>query len=307
MQTILEYLDLTSFQASDLLVVATLVVLEGLLSCDNAVALAILVRRLPKEQQGKALRYGIVGAYAFLIIAMCLATWIISQWYLKVLGGLYLVWIACGHFLRRKADALAADAPPRPLRPILGLSVFWSAVVMVEATDIAFSVDSIAAAVALSSKLWVLITAGMIYILIMRFAAQGFVILLHRFPHLETAAFLAVLTIGLKLLVEIPSDVIGLRTQLPATAAYTTATEYEAAVLTHRPPLLTIPHVLAIHPPSASAPDESRFADPREYRKAKSFWNLEARPLMHLDHVGSSVLILLLFALGFIKRAKPEE
>lgn len=304
MYDLLNFLDLTNFHPSDLLVVATLVVLEGLLSCDNAVALAILVRRLPKEQQGKALRYGILGAYTFLIIAMCLATWIISQWYLKVLGGLYLVWIAGGHFLRKSEDALAADTPPRPGRRLFGLSVFWSTVVMVEATDLAFSVDSIAAAVALSSKLWVLILSGMICILVMRFAAQGFVILLHRFPHLETAAFLAVLTIGMKLLIEIPGDVVGLRTQLPAT--YTTSAEYAATVADHRPPLVAIPHALVVYPASASEPEEDRFSNPSEYRKAKSFWNLRARPLVQLDHVGSSVLILLLFAFGFVKRAKPN-
>jgi len=181
MDAIFQFLQLDTFQSSDLLVIATLIVLEGLLSCDNAIALAMLVRKLPKEQQGKALRYGIIGAYVFLFIALCLATWIVNQWYLKLLGGLYLLWIAGSHLFGKHTDD-AGQLVAKPLRRIPGFSVFWSTVMLVELTDIAFSVDSIAAAVALSNKFWVLLTAGMVYILVMRYAAQGFIALLRIFP-----------------------------------------------------------------------------------------------------------------------------
>ena len=62
----------------DLLTVALLVALEGLLSADNAMVLAVLVLGLPKHQQRRALRYGIVGAFAFRAIAMLLAVYLIS-------------------------------------------------------------------------------------------------------------------------------------------------------------------------------------------------------------------------------------
>jgi YkoY family integral membrane protein len=308
MDGILDFLDLDRFHVSDLLVIATLIVLEGLLSCDNAVALAMLVRKLPKEQQGKALRYGIIGAYTFLFIALCLATWIISQWYLKVLGGLYLLWMAANHFLQAHQNPLEPDDQPKELRRIPGLTVFWSTVVMVECTDIAFSVDSIAAAVALSDKFYVLLVAGFIYILVMRFAAQGFIVLLRKFPHLETAAFLAVATIGLKLVLEMPGDVIGRNQPLAKEVNYTTSAEYIKAVHEHHQPVVKIPFVIEVYSHSVGEPEEARFAGKdKEYREARSYWNLHGRPMLHIDHVASSILILVIFAVGFIKRARPED
>jgi YkoY family integral membrane protein len=307
MDGILDFLDLDRFHPSDFLVIATLIVLEGLLSCDNAVALAMLVRKLPKEQQGKALRYGIIGAYTFLFIALCLATWIISQWYLKVLGGLYLLWITGNHFLKAHQNPLEPDDQPKTPRRIPGLTVFWSMVVMVELTDIAFSVDSIAAAVALSDKFYVLLLAGFIYILVMRFAAQGFIYLLRRFPHLETAAFLAVATIGLKLVLEMPGDVFGRTKPLPKDAAYTTAAEYVTTAQQHRQPVLSIPFTIEVFSHSVGEPEPARFINEKEFREARSHWNLHGRALLHLNDVASSVLILLLFAMGFLKRARPED
>ncbi|MFO0660745.1 MAG: TerC family protein [Polyangiaceae bacterium] len=222
MAGILEYLQLTPFQPKDLLVVISLVILEGLLSCDNAVALALLVRDLPPHQQSKALRYGIIGAYVFRIIAILAATWIIRQWYLKALGGLYLLWVAGQHFFGKKEENNEdPDAPPAT-KQFGKLSVFWSMVILVELTDIAFSVDSIAASVALSNKIWVLIAGGMLGILAMRFAAQAFILLLQKFPSLEGAAFAAVAFIGLKLLLEMPLDVVGREAQFAQPPTYTT-------------------------------------------------------------------------------------
>jgi YkoY family integral membrane protein len=307
MDGILDFLDLDRFHPSDFLVIATLIVLEGLLSCDNAVALAMLVRKLPKEQQGKALRYGIIGAYTFLFVALCLATWIISQWYLKVLGGCYLLWIAANHFLHPHHNPLEAEAQPRPLRRIPGLTVFWSTVVLVECTDIAFSVDSIAAAVALSDKFYVLLLAGFIYILVMRFAAQGFIYLLRHFPRLETAAFLAVATIGLKLVLEFPGDVVGRMQPLPVTSTYATAQEYIHAVENQRQPVFSLPYVMDVYSDAAGEPDAARFADEQQFRRARSHWNLHGRALLHIGDAASSLLILLIFAAGFLKRAPPDE
>jgi YkoY family integral membrane protein len=307
MDGIFEFLDLHRFAPGDFLVIATLIVLEGLLSCDNAVALAILVRKLPKEQQGKALRYGIFGAYIFLFIALCMATWIISQWYLKILGGLYLLWIAANHFMQAHQNPLEPDDQPKKLWRIPGLSVFWSAVVMVEATDIAFSIDSIAAAVALSDKFYVLLIAGFIYILVMRFAAQGFIYLLRKFPHLETAAFLAVATIGLKLLLELPGDVIGRQQPLPEAAVYTTAVEYAAVVKEHHQPAISIPYVIDIYSASTTPPLATHFTNEKNLREAGSFWNLHGRALLQINNAAASLLIILIFAAGFLVRARPED
>jgi YkoY family integral membrane protein len=348
---LLHFFDLDQFQAGDILVILTLIVLEGLLSCDNAVALAMIVRQLPKEQQGKALRYGIIGAYAFLFIAILLATWIISQWWLKVLGGLYLLWIAGKHLLGKKPDELDGGngGHATSIWRIPGLGLFWSAVVTVELTDIAFSVDSVAAAIALSHKFYVLLIAGMIYILVMRFAAQGFIKLLQVFPRLETCAFIAVAIIGLKLVVEIPGDIFGRSHAFAPTVEYATRDAYKDRVAELRRPVATLPHAVEIHTAAAPRPEAWRFlADARvaaavaaqptlaeaiedqikdkdaavalpdgtaltptkeqrkEFRLALSDWNLHQRPLIRLESWFSSVLIIVVFAFGFIGRRRRD-
>ena len=306
MDAFLSYLQLTPFVPSDLLVVAVLIVLEGLLSCDNAVVLALLVKHLPPEQRGHALRYGIIGAYVFRIIALLLATWIMSKWYLKVAGGAYLVWMAVSHFHQHyKHINQDPEVFIKPQRRFLWLTPFWSTVVAVELTDIVFSVDSIAAAVALSSKLWVLIVGGLLGILAMRYAAQGFVSLLQRFPHLENAAFLAVAFIGLKLLVEIPVDVFGYERKFTAGTTYSTAQQYLTAVETQCPPAIHISHMMTINTSAAPEPDATLLTDEKEYQSAHSAWNLHLRPFFEIEGWLSSLVVFVIFLSGFRKKQGP--
>ncbi len=154
------------FHASDLFTIALLVALEGLLSADNAMVLAVLVLSLPRSQQQKALRYGILGAFAFRIIATALAAYMIQVLWIQLLGGLYLMYLPYQHFFGHE-DAEARRAP-KPATPWLGLSAFWATVVRVELTDIVFAIDSILVAVAMSNKLWVIITGGLLGIVAMR-------------------------------------------------------------------------------------------------------------------------------------------
>ena len=326
MDDIFQYLHLDSFVPGDLLVVAVLIVLEGLLSCDNAVVLALLVKDLPPEQRGKALRYGIIGAYVFRILALLLATFIMSQWYLKVAGGAYLLYLAWAHFRKHDDD----QPSERAVRQWFGLSAFWSTVVAVEITDIVFSVDSIAAAVALSDKLWVLILGGLLGILAMRFAAQGFVRLLEVFPRLEAAAFIAVAVIGFKLLLEFPADIAGRQHRFPEGATYATSAEYLKLIETHAQPAVHLPHLVTVNTAAAPGPDRAVMqratraalapdhqADPaalaaadetagHEYDRANSQWNLHHRPFFEIEGWVSSLIVLLIFIGGFLKRARPK-
>jgi len=177
-----------------LLIVAVLVVLEGLLSADNALVLALLVRHLPKTQRTKALKYGIIGAFAFRLIAVLLATHLIYFWPFRFLGGLYLCHITWRHFRDKRLNRVgAAQAAGRG---------FWPTVVVVELTDIAFSIDSILAAVGLSTDLWVVYTGGVLGIIAMRFVAGGFLRLLDRFPSLESSAYYLVGWIGFNMVAE---------------------------------------------------------------------------------------------------------
>ncbi|HXK59805.1 MAG TPA: TerC family protein [Acidobacteriota bacterium] len=180
----------------NIFVISTLVVLEGLLSADNALVLAILVRHLPPKQRKKALRYGIWGAFVFRLIAILLAKELRRFWPFRLLGGLYLIYIAVSHFVRGRKTPQQVELGEASRKG------FWGTVAVVELTDIAFSVDSILAAVAMSDKLWVIYLGGVLGIVTMRFVAGGFLRLLDIFPRLETAAYLLVSWIGLKLTLE---------------------------------------------------------------------------------------------------------
>src|SRR6188474_983884 len=115
------------FQASDFVTIALLVALEGLLSADNAMVLAVLVLGLPKAQQRKALRYGIIGAFAFRAIATLLASFLINLGWVKLLGAGYLLYLVYHHFGGGQTDE--ERQTPRKAEPWLGLSAFWATVV----------------------------------------------------------------------------------------------------------------------------------------------------------------------------------
>jgi YkoY family integral membrane protein len=187
-------------QGSDFVTIALLVALEGLLSADNAMVLAVLVLGLPKAQQRKALRYGIVGAFAFRGLATVLAVYLIRLAWVKLVGALYLLYLVYRHF----GGAVSAEerrASP-PAQPWLGLSAFWATVVKVELTDIVFAIDSILVAVAMSPKTWVILTGGALGIITMRLVIGQLLALVERYPALVDGAFIIIAWVGFKLLVE---------------------------------------------------------------------------------------------------------
>lgn len=182
------------FTTQDLFLVLFLVFLEGILSIDNALVLALLARDLPKEQQKKALTYGLAGAVVFRLISLSLVTYLISMRWVKFVGGGYLVLLALKHFIKGE-EAPDVDGKKKQTN-------FWKVVFVIELTDIAFAVDSILAAVALTNKFWVVFTGGVLGIIMMRFAATMFLGLLRKFPAFETTAYLLVFVIGVKVIIE---------------------------------------------------------------------------------------------------------
>ncbi len=190
-------------QLQDIGVVLLLVFMEGLLSADNAIVLAVLALPLPQEDQKKALRYGMWGAFGFRIIAVLLAVQLLKTPWMKLFGGMYLAYLAIKHFHEKIMHGENIDhAAKKERKPLFGLSIFWSTVIAIELTDIVFSVDSILVAVAMSPKLWVIIIGGILGIIAMRFVAGGFLKLLKRYPLLVDAAYIVVLWIGITLIAE---------------------------------------------------------------------------------------------------------
>lgn len=192
-------------------VLIVLIVLEGLLAADNAVVMAVMVRHLPKVQQKKALLYGLVGAFVFRFAALFMITFLVNVWQIQALGAAYLLFISIKSILEKKNEPDTIDMNKGKK------SGFWMTVLKVEIADIAFALDSMLAAVALAVTLpelghfhigginggqfLVMLLGGIIGLVIMRFAARQFVVLLDKYPSLETAAFLIVGWVGIKLVV----------------------------------------------------------------------------------------------------------
>ncbi|HLG02110.1 MAG TPA: TerC family protein [Bacteroidia bacterium] len=196
--------------AKALLVVLNLILIESLLSVDNAAVLATMVMDLPKHQRGKALKYGIFGAYFFRGICLLLAAWLTRIWWLKAAGGVYLIFLGLDYFRtkatpKKEDDILNKQHSWLYRRTIGWMGPFWSTVVLVEIMDLAFSIDNVFAAVAFTDNIWLIVFGVFIGILTMRFVAQGFVRLMERYPFLEKAAFIVITILGIKLTLSLVS------------------------------------------------------------------------------------------------------
>lgn len=185
--------------------IGTLVILEGLLSADNALVLAVMVKHLPEKQRKKALFYGLLGAYAFRFIAIGIGVYLIEFWWVNVLGAGYLAWLSIKYFIDKKKESGADDEDEIKGINKKGILIrlfgtFWGTVAAVELMDVAFSIDSVLAAFGVSNQVWVLLLGGMLGVLMMRGIAGVFLKLIDRVPELETSAYVLILIIAVKML-----------------------------------------------------------------------------------------------------------
>ncbi|KAA2244428.1 DUF475 domain-containing protein [Chitinophaga agrisoli] len=193
-----------------LIVVLNLILIESLLSVDNAAVLATMVMDLPEKQRDKALKYGIIGAYVFRGLAMLFASFLIKIWWLKPLGGLYLLYLTFNWIKEQRAEKEeggeeSIDKGQNWLykATVGSVGTFWATVALVELMDMAFSIDNIFAAVAFTDNIILVCLGVFIGILAMRFVAQAFVRLMSKFAFLEGAAFIVIGILGLKLALSI--------------------------------------------------------------------------------------------------------
>jgi YkoY family integral membrane protein len=184
---------------ADFVTIGMLVVLEGLLSADNALVMAIMVLGLPKQQHQQALHYGLIGGFAFRLVATLLAIYLIQVTWIKLLGGLYLAYLTAGHF---RGGGEGDRRQPPQARKLLGLPPFWATVVRVEVINLAFSIDSILVAVAMSRKIIVVLAGGMLGIVAMRVVVGRLLALIRRYPALVDGAFVIIGWVAFKLVVE---------------------------------------------------------------------------------------------------------
>jgi YkoY family integral membrane protein len=198
-----------------LLLLPLLVALEAVLSADNAIALAAISRRLhDRSRQEMALNLGLLLALVFRIVLIVAAQWVLNFWPLQLAASAYLLWLCGRHLMlvsRGREEGLAADDgsadadlphPPGHVHDHLTAGL-GSVIVTLALTDLAFSLDSVAAAVAVSDRLGLVIAGGVIGVIALRLTAELFIRWLEIYRHLETAGYLAVGLVGVRLLLRL--------------------------------------------------------------------------------------------------------
>jgi YkoY family integral membrane protein len=180
---------------TEVLIFLNIMILEIVLSIDNAAVLAAMVKELPKDQQKKALTYGIAGAYVFRGLALLFASVLIKLVWLKVAGGLYLMYLAYNAL----STNVEQGGESKMTIKIPFLSALWSTIVAIEMMDLVFSIDNVFAAVAFTPNLWLICGGVFVGILAMRFATTKFVKVLEKNPILERVAYWVIGALGLKL------------------------------------------------------------------------------------------------------------
>ena len=196
-----------------LLLLPLLVALEAVLSADNAIALAAIARGLEDPaRQRQALNLGLALALVFRLGLIVAARWVLNFWPLQLAAAAYLLWLCGRHLLlvwsepeEGAGEAAAADgADSAGAQPgSLHQAGLGSIVATLALTDLAFSLDSVAAAVAVSDRLWLVMAGGVIGVIALRLTAELFIRWLEVYKHLETAGYLAVGLVGIRLLLRL--------------------------------------------------------------------------------------------------------
>ncbi|WP_334329302.1 TerC family protein [Companilactobacillus sp. HBUAS59699] len=195
----------------DWLIILSLVVMECILSVDNAVVLAAQTQSLPsKVEQEKSLFYGLFGAYIFRFLVIGIGVYLINFWWIKVLGAGYLFYLFLKYFFidrRKKGKVEVPTEKPQPKgwKKHIHISQFWQVVISIELMDIVFSIDSVLASLAISSNPVIVLIGGMIGILAMRGIAELIMGLMNRIPELQGMAYFLILFISVKLFLSIPA------------------------------------------------------------------------------------------------------
>ncbi|WP_016951014.1 TerC family protein [Anabaena sp. PCC 7108] len=187
------------FSVEASIVLLILVFLEAVLSADNAIALAAIAQGLEdKKLERQALNIGLVFAYVLRITLLLTATWVQKFWQFELLGAAYLLWLVFQHFTSQE-DEEAHHHGPR-------FNSLWQAIPVIAFTDLAFSLDSVTTAIAVSQEMWLVITGTTIGIVTLRFMAGLFIRWLDEYENLEDAGYITVAFVGLRLLLRVIND-----------------------------------------------------------------------------------------------------
>jgi YkoY family integral membrane protein len=187
------------FSTQALLLLPVLVALECVLSADNAIALAALTQGLKDpELEQRALNIGLVFAYVLRMSLILTASWVVGYWQFELAGALYLLWLVFQYFISEEDEAHHHHGPR--------FTSLWQAIPLIALTDLAFSLDSVTTAIAVSQDTWLILLGGTIGIVALRFMAGLFIRWLDVFTHLEDAGYITVALVGIRLLIRVVND-----------------------------------------------------------------------------------------------------
>ncbi len=230
-------------------VLLSLILINGLLSVDNSLAIAAMASRLPEHQQPRALNWGMAGAYGFRCICLLFAAVILENYWVKLVGALYLLYLMCKELTAEEdaeMEAVSEGANPGSVAHAHPQRSFFSVVAGILMLDASLSVDNVVAAVAMTPRLWAVYVGVGISILALRFVAGYCIKLIERFPILEDTAFLLVGFVGAVLLAEMQFSVdlgsLGKFIGILAIVAVTLAYDRVPAVSAVFRPLVRVAH-----------------------------------------------------------------
>jgi YkoY family integral membrane protein len=189
-----------NFGTDTLLLLPVLVALEAVLSADNAIALAAIAQGLHDPGlQRRALNIGLVFAYILRMSLILTATWVANYWQFELAGALYLLWLVFQYFTSGSDEGENTHHGPR-------FGSLWQAIPVIAVTDLAFSLDSVTTAIAVSKETWIILVGATIGIVALRFMAGLFIRWLDEFTHLEDAGYVTVAFVGFRLLLRVVND-----------------------------------------------------------------------------------------------------
>ncbi|BAU07500.1 hypothetical protein NIES592_10810 [Fischerella major NIES-592] len=195
---IFDYLNFhLSIEAAIVLLI--LMFLEAVLSADNAIALAAIAQGLgDKKLETQALNIGLVFAYVLRITLLLTATWVQQFWQFELLGAAYLLWLVFQHFTSEEDEEHHHHGPR--------FNSLWQVIPVIALTDLAFSLDSVTTAIAVSQETWLVLTGTTIGVITLRFMAGLFIRWLDEFENLEDAGYITVALVGLRLLIRVVNE-----------------------------------------------------------------------------------------------------
>jgi len=189
---------------------ATLTVLEIVLGVDNVIFISILAGKLPKDQQAKARRVGLMLAMVMRILLLFSIAWIIRlteplfSVFGKAFSGRDLILLGGGLFLIAKAtheihDKLEGEEGHGSAKVAAS---FASVIIQIMLLDIVFSLDSVITAVGMADELAVMVAAVVIAVGVMMLSAGAISSFVDRHPTVKILALSFLILIGVSLTAE---------------------------------------------------------------------------------------------------------